>query len=430
MVDITKADDLLAMSDDDFANMNPPEASSAEDAGSSQEGAAKTAEEIEADRVATEEAAKAHDAGDPEPDPEDDKSKDPKDEQLFDADGKSIVKAEPTEEEKAAKAAEEEAKKKETPAKAEGETDKTKKADDPSLGSDKKITPPTPEEAQSFFTKIMTPFKANGKLIELKTPEEAIQLMQMGANYTRKMQDIQPHRKMLTMLQNNNLLDEGKLDYLISLDKKDPEAIKKFIKESGIDPLDIDTTTEPSYRAGNHMVSDNEVALNTVMEDIGSTPEGKMTIVDVNTNWDQASKEALWENPEILTVIHAQRENGVYAKITAEMDRQKLLGQIPATTPFLKAYKDVGDQLYKTGSEQTDESTKGTEKTEPAATPKQEATPEAVGTSTLAPKAQVENGDKASAASPTRSTPRKAKEIINPLSMSDDDFIKQFNGRV
>ena len=47
------------------------------------------------------------------------------------------------------------------------------------------VTPPNYEE---FYNQIMTPFKANGKMISLKTPDEAIKLMQMGANYTRKIQ--------------------------------------------------------------------------------------------------------------------------------------------------------------------------------------------------------------------------------------------------
>jgi hypothetical protein len=107
------------------------------------------------------------------------------------------------------------------------------------------------------YNRLMAPFKANGKMITLNSPEELIQLAQMGANYTRKMQDIQPHRKVLQMLQNNGLLDEGKLSFLIDLDKKDPEAIKKLIKDTGMDPLDIDTSVEPDYKEGNHIVSDD-----------------------------------------------------------------------------------------------------------------------------------------------------------------------------
>jgi len=128
-----------------------------------------------------------------------------------------------------------------------------------------KVEKPTTEEAKpvdykAFHDTMMAPFKANGKTIELRTPEEAIQLMKMGANYTRKMQEIAPHRKMLTMLQKHEL-DETRLSYLIDLDKKNPEAIKQLIKEANIDPLDIDVTIPSAYQAGNHIVSDDEVLL-------------------------------------------------------------------------------------------------------------------------------------------------------------------------
>lgn len=42
----------------------------------------------------------------------------------------------------------------------------------------------------------------------------------------------------------------------------------------------------------------------------------------------------------------------------------------------------------------------------------------------VAPNAKVE------AAAPTRSAPNAAKKLVNPLAMSDDDFMKQFNNRL
>jgi hypothetical protein len=143
----------------------------------------------------------------------------------------------------------------------------------------------------------MAPFKANGKLIQLKDPSEVIQLMQMGANYTRKLQDIQPHRKVLLMLENNGLLDEGKLSFLIDLEKKNPEAIKKLVKDAGIDPMDIDTSSEPAYSEGNHLVSDEESGFRQVLDEMVSSETGKETVKLINTDWDQASKEALWKSP-------------------------------------------------------------------------------------------------------------------------------------
>ena len=83
-----------------------------------------------------------------------------------------------------------------------------------------------PVDYEAFFKQVMAPFKANGRTIELKSPDEAIRLMQMGAGYGRKIQDLQPHLKVLRMLEKNELLDENKLSFLIDVNAKNPEAIK------------------------------------------------------------------------------------------------------------------------------------------------------------------------------------------------------------
>jgi len=281
---------------------------------------------------------------------------------------------------------------------------------------------PEPIDYKAGFELIMKPFKANGKMIEPKSPEEAVALMQMGANYTRKMQELQPHRKTLLMLQNNGLLDPDKLSFLIDLDKGNPEAVKKFIKDRGIDPLDIDTSTDPAYLGGNHQVTDQEVNFRSALEELSSTSAGKETLQDINDRWDNVSKEALWQHPQILTAIQEQRESGVYATIVAEVDRQITLGKLPASTPFLEAYQTVGDQLVAEHNAKTGQGNVAP-KLEPEA-------PQVLATRAATPKSPITNSDKAAAASPSRGNATPPKTEINPLAMSDDDFLKQWNGRL
>lgn len=278
--------------------------------------------------------------------------------------------------------------------------------------------PPGGEPDKAFnyeaaYKELMAPLKANGKTIELRSPDELKQLAQMGANYTKKMQALQPHRKLLMMLENNGLLDEGKLSYLIDLEKKNPEAIKKLVKEAGINPLDIDTEAESTYQQGNHRVSDAEAVFTTQLEDLKSTPDGVQTIQTINA-WDQASKDVLWTNPALMATIHTQRENGIYGTISAEIERRRTLGIIPAEVPFLHAYKAVGDELNASGAF--------------AKLGKPQKQP--VATRTAAPKPTATNSDKANAAAPSRSTPKAAKPFVNPLAMSDEQFMKEFKDRL
>lgn len=301
--------------------------------------------------------------------------------------------------------------------------DKQEKTASPGSEDKNKEKVETPDY-RAFYEKIMAPLRANGKNIELKSPEEAVQLMQMGANYTRKMQAIAPHRKVLLMLENNGLLDEGKLSFLIDIEKKNPEAIKKLLKDSGIDPLEIDTGAESTYRGGNHRVSDEEASFRAVLDDVSSIPEGRETLKLINTQWDQASKEILWKQPEVMSLIHQQRESGIYDTILTELERQRALGHIPSTVPFLQAYKKIGDDLAEAGA-----FNHLVKKEEPEAKPQ----PSPVATRKATPKPAVKNGDKADAASPTRAQTRKAETVVNPLALSDEEFEKQFSqyqGRV
>lgn len=242
---------------------------------------------------------------------------------------------------------------------------------------------------KAFYEQIMAPFKANGKTIELKSPDEALRLMQMGANYTRKMQDIAPYRKMLMMLENNGLLDETKLSYLIDLDKKNPEAVKKLVKDTGIDPLDLNPEEEPAYTVGNHhAVTDQEAEFRSVVDDLVSTPTGYET-VKVISEWD-----------------------GIYDLIATEVERQKALGTIPVSTPFLDAYTQVGDMMRQAGA---------FNKPQPAAP---------IATKVGTPKNTVSNSDKAKAAALSKSTTKEAKPLVNPLALPDDDFLKQMANRL
>lgn len=273
------------------------------------------------------------------------------------------------------------------------------------------VTPVNYEEA---YKNMMKPLRANGKDIELRSPEELIKLAQQGANFTQKMQQIAPVRKLMLMLQNNNLLSEDKLSYLIDLDKKNPEAIKQLLKDAGVDPMDIDTSVAPAYQQGNHKVTDEEANFQATLDSLSGSAEGKATIQVINTTWDQASKDVLWSNPQLMEIMHEQQQSGLYETVSAEIERQRLFGQLPATMSFLEAYKVVGDQMLaaEAGKKQT-----------PAQTP--------VAVARTAPvKPAATESERAKAAGATRTTPRQAKVVVNPLGMSDDDFLKQFNGRL
>lgn len=266
---------------------------------------------------------------------------------------------------------------------------------------------------EDFYKKVMAPFKANGKTISLKNAEEAIQLMQMGANYTRKMQSIAPYRKTLMMLEKANLLDENKLSFLIDVNNGNQEAIKQLLKDKKVDPLEFNTDEQINYQPGSNRVSDAEVNFKSALDDLVSTADGLQTVQEINTNWDQASKYELFKDPQGLRAIHQQRLNGMYYQIADEVNRRKTLGMIPYDMPFINAYISVGQEMAQQRQAQS-----------------QSKNREPLAVKVAAPKKNVTNEARVkSVASTTKSSSKASKPFINPLSMSDEEFMKQFGDK-
>ncbi len=277
-----------------------------------------------------------------------------------------------------------------------------------------------PINYEDQYKKVMAPFKANGKTVELRSPEEAVRLMQLGANYSKKMAELQPSRNVVRMLKDNGLLDEDRLSFLIDIDKKNPEAIKKLLKDAEIDPLTIDIESEGNYTPGAHRVTEEESRFRTALDDVKLEEGGQETVKIVLDTWDNTSKDFLWKNPEVLETIRTQRTSGIYDRIVAEMDRQKLLGHISASTPFLQAYKTVGDQLAASNGFQDLVQQTVDDPAKPSA-----PQPQVIETKAAAPKSPVANSAQALAAAPSRAVARTAKQVTNPLAMSDEEFLAQ-----
>lgn len=276
---------------------------------------------------------------------------------------------------------------------------------------------------KTLYEGLIKPLKANGKEIPLQSHDELIQLAQMGANYTRKMQQLAPHRKALLMLEQNELLDPTKLGFLIDLQRKDPQAIQKLLKESGVNPLDIDVEAEPTYQGGNHQVSDAQVNFQSALEDAQSTEVGQAVLQSIHSTWDQASKEVLFKQPDILATMTAQHEEGFYTRIVGEMDRRRMLGRIPAGQTWLESYKEVGEQMAQAGH--------FNDLVAPAQEQRQTPQPAApVATRVAAAKPPVAAAAKAAAAAPSRVTTKPAQNLRNPLEMDDEEFMKQFANRL
>jgi hypothetical protein len=303
---------------------------------------------------------------------------------------------------------------------AEAEADAAAAKADPAA----KTEPPAAIDYQAEYEKLFKPFKANGREIQLTSVEDVVALMQMGANYNKKMAALKPNMKVLKLLENHGLLDEGKLSYLIDLDKKNPAAINKLVKESGLDPVaDLDPGKASEYKHTTYTVDEREIALDTVLDDIKESPTYNQVLEVVSNKWDQPSKALIADSPEVLKVINDHMQSGIYPLIANEMERERMLGRLKGLSD-LEAYRKVGDAIHARGG--FNHLVSGSPRTQ-----EQPAAAAPVVTSPPPSKADDDKrNDKRRAASSARpaATPRSTLPAdFNPLAMSDEEFQKQGN---
>lgn len=219
--------------------------------------------------------------------------------------------------------------------------------DDTEPESKGESTTPSVTEAEQL-AQLLAPLKAAKRTIHIDSVDKARQLMQMGVDYSRKMGDLKPYQRMMTSLERAGLLDEEKLNHLIDLHNKRPEAIQKLLKDSDIDPLDLSLEDSNDYRPNDHMVPESELAVDQVLDAIRPSPKFD-DVVSTVQSWDTASKRLLMDNPYVLQYLTTHMEAGIYDMIMDRLESDKIFGKHVGLSD-LEAYKAVGDAMHSEGA--------------------------------------------------------------------------------
>ncbi len=265
-------------------------------------------------------------------------------------------------------------------------------------------------DKSAAYDEIMADFTANGKNVSVSTPAEVRRLMEMGAGFNKKMAGIKSDKKFIKMLQNHDLLSEEKISYLIDLDKKNPDAIAKLLRDGEINPMDLDTDENAEYKPNAYTVDDSQVQLDDVLEDLQDSKAYATTIDIVGTKWDESSRETLANDPKLIRSIHSHVELGFYDQIASVVENERMLGKLQGVDDFT-AYKTVGDAMYAQG-----------------AFNKKPTANAIVNVPAPAKKTSPNVNDKKRAASSPKSKPKGKSEQFSITDMSDDEFEKKFGG--
>ena len=213
---------------------------------------------------------------------------------------------------------------------------------------------------EAVYKDIFKPFKANGKDITPRTVEDVVQLMQMGANYTKKMQLMAPLKKAAESLSRADIKEDD-LNFLIDVHKGDKEAIKKLLTKHNVDPMELDLDST-NYVPKNNIVSDEDVEYSNILDDIrDSLPK----IQEIMTStWDTKSKEALLKDPNLMRALHEEIAMGRFDNVQAQLEIEKTFGRYKGKSD-VEAYIDLVTKLA--AKEQSNHQPDGTNKPTPKA---------------------------------------------------------------
>lgn len=313
----------------------------------------------------------------------------------------------------------------ETEAEQEEETSEPTEETDPNAENQETDLNKSNEDAPDYkalYEQIVgKPFKANGHDLTIKSADEAVKLMQMGANYHEKMAALKPVRRVAQMLQQANVMDEQTIGFLLDLHNKKPEAIAKLVKESGIDLYEFDVAQADNYQNTHQAPTDAQIQLNDTIETLVTQPGFTEMFNGIAQSWDEPSQKFITENPGILGVLQQMNNTGEYQQIMDEISRRRLFQPELSTQPMLQLFRDTEVRLREAGLLKATATPAQSQEVQKAQTP-------AVATTTQLKQGTASTANKARrAAAAPRQTPQTSPNKLTPediFSLSPEEFAK------
>lgn len=281
------------------------------------------------------------------------------------------------------------------------ETEETDQVDEPSNETESENTKSDEVDYKAFYESVTSSFKANKKEMSVSDPSDIKTLMQQGINYSKRMSELKPHLNILKTLENHGLLSNDKISYLIDVHNKDPKAIAKLVKDSGVDAYELDEESASEYVPTNK-VQEQSAFAETVTE-LKSESGFDDMFNTMSNEWDQESQQTIIDNPRMLRVLHKQKQSGDFDKISGIVEYHRACGRY-TDIPYIEAYCIVENELNP--------------QTKPVETKEQKQP------AFKAPRPTPKNNDarKKKVASPKNSG--SVKDTFDPLKLSDEEYVK------
>ena len=206
-------------------------------------------------------------------------------------------------------------------------------------------TEPTEIDYKAFYESVTKDFKAAGKVMPgVKDPDKFIKALQMATDYALKTAALKPVLKKAKMLE--GVTDE-EFSEMLDFRKRNPEVIKKALKEAQLDPLDLDLD-DIQYTPQSKIMSDADYEFKETIEKLSQEDAVafQRTQNIVLNELDDNSKTTVLSNPHILTALQSEVASGRFEKIQAQALQLKAFGGYN-NVPDIELYSYIANEMDK-----------------------------------------------------------------------------------
>lgn len=264
---------------------------------------------------------------------------------------------------------------------------------------------------KAFYETVTQDFKASGKTMPgVKEPEKFIKALQMATDYALKTAALKPVLKRVKMLE--EVSDED-LAEMLDFKKRNPEVIKKALKEANIDPLELDMD-KVNYVPQVQMISDSEYDFRETVDELSKDAKFNDTRQLILSGLDAKSKELALTDTRVLKALHQEVVSGRIEQIQAKALELRTFGSVDSSIPDLELYAAIARQMDQNSSTIT--------QSNPSAVSAQVISNTQTKQVTKEPNPELE--DKRARAGIQTKPQSKVVKKYDPTKLSDDEFLK------
>lgn len=264
---------------------------------------------------------------------------------------------------------------------------------------------------KAFYETVTQDFKASGKTMPgVKEPEKFIKALQMATDYALKTAALKPVLKRVKMLE--EVSDED-LAEMLDFKKRNPEVIKKALKEANIDPLELDMD-KVNYVPQVQMISDSEYDFRETVDELSKDVKFNDTRQLILSGLDAKSKELVLTDIRVLKALHQEVVSGRIEQIQAKALELRTFGSVDSSITDLELYATIARQMDQNSSTIT--------QSNPSAVSAQVVSNTQTKQVTKEPNPELE--DKRARAGIQTKPQSKVVKKYDPTKLSDDEFLK------